>query len=75
MIHLPFTLLVEKRTEEVPRWLPAATSVGSVVLAFVVSGVVLALIGANPLQVYGFLHVQPLAAGQLFRIPWSRQRR
>ena len=54
MMNLPFTLLVEKRTEEVPRWLPAATSVGSVVLAFVVSGVVLAIIGANPLQVYGF---------------------
>ena len=51
---LPISIAVEKRTEDVPRWMPAATSLGSVVLAFVVSGVVLWLIGISPLRVYGF---------------------
>ena len=51
---LPFSVSIEKRTEDVPRWMPAATSVGSVILAFIVSGIVLWLIGAHPLQVYGF---------------------
>ena len=51
---LPITVSVEKRTEDVPRWMPAATSVGAVVLAFAVSAVVLWLIGISPLRVYGF---------------------
>lgn len=55
-MQLPVTLLVEKRTDEIPRWLPAATSIGSVIAAFIVSGIVLALIGANPLLVYQFFY-------------------
>jgi len=51
---LPFSVAVEKRTEDVPRWMPALTSVGSVVLAFAFSALVLWLIGVNPVQVYGF---------------------
>lgn len=50
----PVSIVVEKRTEDVPRWLPAATSVGSVVVAFVVSGIVLWLIGSDPIRVYDF---------------------
>jgi general nucleoside transport system permease protein len=49
-MNLPFQIVVEKRTEDVPRWLPFATAVGSVVLAFVVGGVVLASIGGDPLK-------------------------
>ena len=51
---LPLSIAIEKRTEDVPRWMPAATSVGSVILAFIVSGVVLWIIGAHPLDVYNF---------------------
>lgn len=51
---LPVSVSIEKRTDDVPRWMPAATSVGSVIAAFIVSGFVLWLIGANPFQVYGF---------------------
>ena len=35
-MNLPIQITLEKRTEDVPRWLPVATSVGSVVLAFLV---------------------------------------
>lgn len=49
-MNLPIRLLVEKRTEDVPKWLPLVTAVGSVVLAFLVGGVVLALIGGDPLR-------------------------
>lgn len=50
----PISLALEKRTDDVPRWLPFATSVASVVVAFAVSAVVLWYIGTDPLMVYGF---------------------
>jgi simple sugar transport system permease protein len=43
-----------KRTEDNPKWLPVATSVGAVILAFVISGIILAFIGANPFKVYSY---------------------
>jgi simple sugar transport system permease protein len=51
---LPLSISIEKRTEDIPRWMPAATSVGSVVVALFFSGLVLWMIGADPFQVYGF---------------------
>ena len=53
---LPFTLKFEKRVADIPRWLPAATSVGAVVVAFVISGLVLKLIGGQPLVVLRFFY-------------------
>jgi ABC-type uncharacterized transport system permease subunit len=52
--QLPFTLNFEKRVEDVPRWLPAATSIGSVIVAFIISGIILKLIGGQPLVVGRF---------------------
>ena len=52
--QLPFSLSLEKRVEDVPKWLPAATSVGSVVIAFIISGIILKLIGGQPLLVGRF---------------------
>lgn len=49
-MNLPFQVVVEKRTEDVPKWLPILTALGSVVLAFIVSGVVLGAIGGDPLK-------------------------
>ncbi|MCB8945277.1 MAG: ABC transporter permease [Ardenticatenaceae bacterium] len=51
---LPFTVTFEKRVEEIPRWLPVATAVGSVLIAFVISGIVLKIIGGQPLRVAQF---------------------
>ena len=52
--QLPYTLIFEKRVEDIPKWLPAATSVGSVVVAFIISGIILKLIGGQPLVVGKF---------------------
>jgi simple sugar transport system permease protein len=53
---IPFRLDFEKRVDDVPRWLPAATSLGAVVVAFVISGIVLKLIGGDPLRVFRFFY-------------------
>ncbi|MCG3210252.1 MAG: hypothetical protein FOGNACKC_03883 [Anaerolineae bacterium] len=52
--QLPFVLTFEKRIEDIPKWLPAATSIGSVVVAFIISGIILKLIGGQPLVVGRF---------------------
>jgi general nucleoside transport system permease protein len=50
----PYTLHIEKRVEDMPRWLPAATSFGSVIIAFIIAGIILKLIGGQPLIVMRF---------------------
>jgi ABC-type uncharacterized transport system permease subunit len=45
---------VQKRIEDYPKWLPAATSVGAVVLAFVLSGLILLSVGADPIRIYSY---------------------
>ncbi|HEX9924837.1 MAG TPA: ABC transporter permease [Anaerolineae bacterium] len=45
----PVSLTFEKRVEDIPKWLPAVTTLGSVVVAFVIAGVILKLIGGQPL--------------------------
>ncbi|MEW5961511.1 MAG: ABC transporter permease, partial [Chloroflexota bacterium] len=52
--RLPLNLTFEKRVEEIPAWLPAATSIGSVVVAFIISGIILKIIGGQPLVVGKF---------------------
>ena len=53
-MKLPFTILFEKRVEDYPKWLPAATSIGSVVVAFVISGLLLKMVGGEPIRVMKF---------------------
>ncbi|HJZ48173.1 MAG TPA: ABC transporter permease [Roseiflexaceae bacterium] len=48
---LSLRLSIEPR-DQIPRWLPAATSFGAVVLALIVGGVILALAGGSPLAAY-----------------------
>ena len=45
---------IEKRVEDFPWWLPAAVSIGAVVLAFILSGIILRFLGGEPLKVLGF---------------------
>ncbi len=47
-------LEIEKRVDDLPWWAPAALSVGAVVLAFVVGGIIFKLIGGEPIRVFGF---------------------
>ena len=48
---MPFSFVFEKRVEDVPRWYPFVTTLGAIVIAFVVSGIILKLIGGQPLVV------------------------
>ena len=64
--QLPFTLTLEKRIEDVPKWLPAATSIGSVVLAFIISGLILKLIGGQPLRVAQFAYEATFSSWGVF---------
>jgi ABC-type uncharacterized transport system permease subunit len=52
--RIPFTFTFEKRVEDIPRWLPAVTSLVSVLVAFLISGVILKIIGGEPLRVLSF---------------------
>jgi len=47
----PLRLSIDPR-EQIPRWLPAAISLGAVVLALIIGAVILALAGGNPLAAY-----------------------
>lgn len=53
-MNLPFKILFEKRTDDIPKWLPAATALGSVVVAFIISGIILKIIGGDPMRVLKF---------------------
>lgn len=50
-MKLPYRLHYDIRNEDNPKWLPLATSFGAVLLAFLFSGIVLKLIGGEPLKV------------------------
>jgi simple sugar transport system permease protein len=62
----PFTIRFEKRVEEIPKWLPVVTSIGAVVLAFLVSGIILKLIGGRPLVVARFFYEATFANWPVF---------
>ena len=53
-MKLPFTILFEKRVDDYPKWLPAATSIGSVIVAFIISGLLLKMVGGEPIKVGKF---------------------
>ncbi|UCC53861.1 MAG: ABC transporter permease, partial [Anaerolineaceae bacterium] len=53
---MPIRLVLEKRVEDVPKWMPAATSIGSVIVAFIISGIILWIIGAQPIKVFRFFY-------------------
>lgn len=51
---IPYKLQIQKRTDEVSRWLPLATSIGAIVLAFLISALILLLIGGDPIRTFGY---------------------
>jgi simple sugar transport system permease protein len=53
-MRLPYKLRVEKRIEEIPKWLPIVTSIGAVLVAFLISGIILAAVGGEPFRVLKF---------------------
>lgn len=60
---LPFRIKFEQRLHEPPRWYPVAVSLGAVILALVLGGVVIAMSGGNPLRSYA--HIARASFGSL----------
>jgi hypothetical protein len=73
--YFPYRLQWKNAVEEVPRWLPALTSLGAVVVAFLISGLILKMIGGEPLRVLRFFYERHSAVGPLSLIRWLRRRR
>lgn len=53
--HLPVSITLEPRLET-PRWLPWATTIGSVVFALAAGAAILAYVGGNPLEAYRHIY-------------------
>jgi simple sugar transport system permease protein len=60
---LPVAVRVERRLET-PRWLPLASTLGAIVVALILSGVLIGLIGGDPLAT--FEHITTSAFGDLY---------
>ncbi len=54
-IRLPFRVTLEQRLD-IPAWIPIATSVGSVVVALILGGIIFLLAGGNPIRSYGYIY-------------------
>ncbi len=52
---LPFRVKVEPRITQASRWLAPLVSVGAIVVALIMGGVVLALVGGNPFRAYAHI--------------------
>jgi simple sugar transport system permease protein len=59
-MRLPFALSIERRLD-VPRWLPLATTIGAVAVSFVISGLIILLVGGDPVR--SFQHMVAAAFG------------
>lgn len=53
-LRFPFSIRLEKRIEQ-PRWLSAAVTLGAVILALILGGIVLMIVGGEPIRTYGFM--------------------
>lgn len=61
-LQLPFEVRVERRLA-VPRWLPAATSLLALIVAFIIGGLVIWFAGGEPIKSYA--HIVEAAFGSL----------
>ena len=59
---LPWAIRLERRLE-VPRWLPVMTTIGAVIVALAISGVILWIAGGDPIQI--FVHILRSSFGSL----------
>ena len=60
---IPWRLVIEPRLQEVPRWMPPLVSLGAIVAALIVGGIILAVVGGNPFQIYA--HIARASFGNL----------
>jgi simple sugar transport system permease protein len=60
--QFPYTLRMERRLTT-PKWLPVATSIGALVVAFFIGGIVIRMAGGQPIAAYG--HIVKAAFGSV----------
>ncbi|MEM7797640.1 MAG: ABC transporter permease [Chloroflexota bacterium] len=53
---MPFKVEIERRVTDIPGWMPPAITIGAVLLAFIVCGIIFTLIGGEPFRVLGFFY-------------------
>ena len=58
----PFELRLERRLD-VPRWLPLVATIGAVAVALVIGGLIIALVGGDPVRAY--VHIADGAFGDI----------
>ena len=61
--RLPFRIKIEPRLSEAPRWYSLILSVGSVIVALLIGGGIIAIAGADPIRVYQ--HIAKSSFGSL----------
>ena len=61
--RLPFTLQIEPRLKGTSRWLPIWTSILAVIVALILGGILIALVGGDPIATYA--HIVNVAFGSL----------
>src|SRR5512139_3197990 len=50
--RLPFRIRIEPRLSEPPSWYPAAVSLGAIVIALILGGILIAFAGGDPIRSY-----------------------
>jgi len=60
---LPFSIRLEPRLEEPPRWFPAVVSLSAIIVALTLGGVIIAMVGGNPFRSYA--HIAQASFGSL----------
>jgi ABC-type uncharacterized transport system permease subunit len=60
---IPYRLEIEPRLEKVSRWTPPLLAVGAVVVALIIGGIILAIVGGNPFTAYA--HIARASFGSL----------
>jgi simple sugar transport system permease protein len=61
--RFPITFQIEPRLTETPKWLSPALSLGAVVVALLIGGVILALVGSDPWKTY--VHIAKASFGDV----------
>jgi simple sugar transport system permease protein len=52
---LPFTIQIEQRMSEPPRWYPWVVSLGAIAVALIIGGILIAIVGGNPFASYAHI--------------------
>lgn len=61
--RMAFSVRLEPRLKEPPRWYPFAVSFGAIVIALIIGGIVLAVAGGDPIRTYA--HIASASFGDL----------